>query len=311
MSNGEVIKRVVKKLQNDPRTIPRTVDIPEDTTIDCCFCIPAFGNTGDDDDLLNDFHSFLWNFNSFITGATLHLQKWEGSGFVDKVALTDSSYGEFFSFGFKVINGDNLIGYRIDWRTVLADVALGVGSYRLRIELTDVLGTTSEKFSFAFNLKHYNAVLVNRSVRVEFTNNNFIGNWEDYTKKKNFSDLAWTNQVRLPCSIFGKETSTFETDEVQFADGFVRDLEDDQDPKYILDCDGLPFWLHRFMKVEAFQADTILMTDYNSRNAAGTFVELNVKRDGDYTPNYESNPAEPSVSVQFKLRQNNLKKDIC
>lgn len=312
MSNGEIIAKKFIFVQADPDQTPRTLDLPANTALDCCFCIPALAESGSTDELKNDIANFIYHFGSTVTTSTLYLQKHNGAEFADVAALTGSSvYGTDVPFG-SISTGDlNYIGYQLEWEKVLT--AEGIGSYRVRIEYTS-LGSVIDLFSFPYKLQIYNPVRADETVRVDFYNDKIIGKYDDPKLTRNFlpfTSLGWRNQLRLPNSIFGYPTSTYEQEEVRYLSGRRVDNKNEQEPEYKLIVGGAPYWLHDYIRTEVLQSDLISITDYNSTNPAGCFVEFDVKNSGGYEPGWEADLQNVPVEMTFRIDTNNLRSLIC
>lgn len=313
MSSGEVIQAIFTLIPTDPSVVPTLLELPAPTSdYNCCYIIPVLAKPlGAGGDLFNDQTGRLYRFNSQITSVTLFLQKDSGSGFVDVKTLNNNDFGTFFPFAFEILDGNKYIGYLIEWSKVLDDADLGVGQYRLRIELTDIFTNVNNRFSCAYSLKVYTPFSADKTVRFDFFNNRLKGDDLDPSKVFNYGDLNWFDQMRLPNSIFGENTSEYEQETILFGGGVSRNIENNQEPEYIFRLRRAPFFIHDYLKTTAFMADEILLTDYNTGNRSGPFRSFRVIHSGSYAPNWDNGAQEPSSETKFKLRQNNLKDKRC
>lgn len=308
MANGEAVKTKVLFLAENPVSKDKEVLLPENVAEKCCFCLPVFGDISDTAKEKNDISSFLIPVKA-VTAVTFVLQKLVDGAYSDVATITDNTYGLYLPLSFVTIDGNDHAGLRVDWRNVLS--VDGAGTYRIKITITPSFGVATDFFSFVYDLRAYSAIEADETVRFEFWNNNIIGDWENGSQVKNFGSLNWRNMLRLSRSIFGREVSTYEQEEVRFDNGVLVDVQNDQTREFELEIGAAPHFIHKFIKTEILQSDQIYVTDYNSTNPAGSFVDINVKHTGDYAPIWNRNAQEPPVVLTFKLRQNNDRKKLC
>ncbi len=309
MPQGQSIGETFYMLRDNPYVVP-PLSFTDEISASCCFALPALAEIGDKtNDLFNDYHCplFFWG-NGFQT-ANLKLQKNINGEWTDILTLTDNGYGEYHEFGFFVDRYLNsAIGYTLDWNLVLNSGAdnFGEGNYRIKSTGTPTFGIeTVEKFSFEFCLKKYTEARADKTVRISWYNNGTKGDPEDDRKKKDFGTLNWFNQIRLPNASFGSDTSDFTEEFVKYQTGFMDWTEDSQTEKYKMELKGYPNEIHRYVKIDILQSDNIIISDYNTRNPT-PHTNKEVRRIGNYEPNYVEGALKSSVEISFQQAFQNL-----
>jgi hypothetical protein len=305
---GEVIKQDFKLIPVDQTAGTDDVDIP-DATLRCCFIWTVYASLASTDSDKNDFRSFLKRYNDGVTGVDMWLQKDVNGTFVDQTQLTDDTYGTYYGFGFETRDNESLVGYKLNWRDVLAFD--GIGIYRIRFDVTKVDTTQVDQFSDEYCLKNYHSISVDKSLRFEFTNNSIIGDPFDQTRIQDFTALNWVDQIRIPLGTLTGETSTFEQESVKYSNGNQVDVTQKQDPTYQLIIGKLPYTVHQFIKSNVMQADEILITDYTSQNPIRPVVDRSVKLTGNYEPNWTDQAQLVGVTTEMTNRFNRYDKKSC
>ncbi|GAG96267.1 unnamed protein product, partial [marine sediment metagenome] len=167
MALGEAIKENFILIKNNPSQELVQLDLPKSTLIDCCFTIPVLAKLTGGDRFTNDQSSVVYFYDSGFSSASLNLQKYNGSNWIEVAPLIDDTYGTNYPFGFaENAGGEKLLGYLIDWQKVLN--AEGEGSYRIQTEETPVIGDVVNRFSFDYCLKTYNEIRANKTVRFDW-----------------------------------------------------------------------------------------------------------------------------------------------
>lgn len=261
----------------------------EDT---CGFRLPVFANLDDqNDEITNDFSSFITFFSSVVTSATAVLIK-NGS---EEIPI--SSVGQDFSLGFfqNTLN-QKPFGVRIDWFAVLA--GFGSGCYQIRVR--GVFGTTNiDRFSFKYNLQPFDEERADNTVRFHYFLNGFVGDPENEQNRRDFQRVNWENQLRVPFSIFGKDNSDVENEFVRYQTGVKFPTTQIRKTKYVLNIGRIWFELHRFIQFDVLMGDNLTITDYNLNNSA-IHIETPVTGAGEYSPNYNTLDKLAAVEVEFE-----------
>lgn len=302
---GEVHKQDFFYIDNDPTEDAASLDILTNPFAKCCFKLNVYASTSDTDTYKNDKTAFLYRFPLSVTSCTLTLQKKESGTWTDKATLNNNTYGTFYAFGFarKGTPQNDLIGYYLDWRTVLS--AFGVGYYRIKRTFSSV-----DRFSEAYCLHSYTAQRVDRTTRVKFIQNSIIGDSNNSKLTVDFSNLEWESMIRIPKSMFGFVKSDYSIETVRYESGFQRDFENNQSKRYIWEIRGLDYITHKVITDQVLQADEIYISDYNSINPIKDLIDIPVIVDGNYEPTYGTNTIYP-VRIQLKNRFDNYRKLYC
>ena len=311
--DGQATTEVFSLVPSNPLPIPIAIPLPPTATRDCegAFSIKALADTGSSDAIKNDRGGFLWWFDKFVTSAPMTLQKFNNStqAFEDLVALTDNTYGTFYPFGF-FVNSSNqkFVGYQLNWKDVLT--IHGKGGYRLKCAPVTILATSNGLFSPPYCLRQYTPEGADGSLRVEYYLNNILGLSDNDYLKRDLGNLNWYNSFRL-CGFFGFPKSTYESEYVEYNNGQRQWVEDEQEVEYALKLRPTPAFLHELMRTDVLQADTIFITDYNSKNPL-QYIQKQVIKNGEYAPDWKRlQTLLATVEVSFRQEYNNLQKKRC
>lgn len=305
----ECITQKVYIIPANPVPVTVTPFVPENPLPGCCndYVIPVLADaTGKATQ--NDVSGFLWWFDSIVTAATMELKQWNGSAWITVVANLQAtgSYGTPYLFGFYTNGqGQNFIGYKMNWAAVKA--LIGTGSYKVTVSYTVPVFGNSTKDSYEYCLQTYSPQLADGTVRLEYWLNGVTGDIEDDTKYKDFGTINWYNSLRVN-GYFGYPKSTYKSDDIEYNNGQRLFVEDEQEPVYKLKLQLLPFFLHEIIRTDFMMADELAITDYNSKNNA-TYIQKYVRKDSGYEPSWypmQSNLA--SVELQFKQAFNRFRK---
>lgn len=309
MALGEAIRQNFKVIKNNPSGDLVELELPKSTTNDCCFTIPVLAKSSGGDNYTNDRSSVIYFYGNGTTNAILNLQKYESDSWNEVANLNDNTYGTYYPFGFEVNSKEeNLLGYVIDWKLVLA--TLGEGTYRVQTEETTITGSTVNRYSIEWCLMTYTQFRANRTVRIDYYNVGIVGSLTDDKETRDFGSLNWFNQIRLPESIFGDSSSTYEREFVRYQNGEQVWLQDDSIEQYTLNTGRFPSYIHTILKYDILQSDSILITNYD-KNASQTFVDKEVVGASDYTPNWNYGTKLADVSVTFEQKYQNHRSKRC
>lgn len=300
---GECIKRNFKVIRDNPEVIPPMVLVPN--TKECCFSLPALAEVTFTNELFNDKHSPLFFFNNGFSSALLYLEKYINGVWTVVKNLTDNTYGIFYDYGFfENIYKEKPIGIELNWASVLNDVDLGEGRYRVKATGTTLMSTTVDRYSFDFCLKEYNQNRADETVRISWWMNGSSGDPEDDKKRKDFGTLDWFNQLRLPLSKFGWDETETERNYVKYETGKKVWLKDSDVESYLLKVGQQPNELRRFIKFDLMKASDISITDYNIVNATRHENRFVIPASG-HKPNYYDNSIMASVELKFEQQYQN------
>ena len=309
MALGEAIKQDFKIIKNNPSGELIELDLPKTNVADCCFNIPVLAKSTGGDNYTNDKSSVLWFYDNGFTTAVLNLQRCDNGTWTEVANLNDNTYGVFYPFGFEVNKKqESLLGYLIDWQLVLT--LLGAGTYRVQTEETTVLGDTVNRFSLEWELKEYTQNRADLTTRIDWYNAGIIGSLTDDKDTRDYGDLEWFNQIRLPDTVFGNDSSTYEREFVRYQNGNQVWLQDDSIEAYVMSTGRFPNYLHRLVKYDVLQAERILITNYDT-DAPVSHTDKEVVPNSNYEPNYTRGTKLSSVEVTFEQAYQNHRKKRC
>jgi len=314
MAGGDVCTQVFNVIASAPVEPTDALDLPSSTVVDCCFVLPVLAQLSGTVDSENDTSSYLVYREQNITAIAMKLDKWVNGAWSEVAALTDDTYGTNYAFGFyQSLNADGTIfqnyrGYKLDWQSVL--VAFSSGSYRIRTEETTIFSTTINNYSNEWCLNVYTPDRADGTVRISYIQNGIVGDPNNFKMLKDFADLDWFNQMRIP-AFFGLETATYEREFVEYTNRQRVWIADQQEKEFSLNTKRLPASVHNLLKTDVLQADRIIVTDYNKNNAE-QFIDVCVRGNSDYEPQWnESRSKLASVELKFILEFNNYRKKRC
>jgi hypothetical protein len=298
--NGQAIKQDFYVLR--PAVTDKPV-VQEAYNPGCQFYLPALAEYEPTDDHFNDKHSVIWFFDELFSDVKIYLQKLDGD-WEDVAELNNTTYGIFYQFGFFVNKfSESAIGYLIEWTKVLNEE--GPGVYRVRVTGTKAIGDFNDQYSFEFDLKTYNHFRADNTVRVEWNRSGCLGNRIADEKVDDYGILDWYNQIRIPKSIFGFDTSELTQEYVRYPNGSNVWLGDTQVEELIWNIYELPQYIHRFIQVDVMQAGKQKFTDYNKLAPVPT-VDREVVPTSGYKPEWVVGTVNANVTVTFKPYFENL-----
>jgi hypothetical protein len=216
-----------------------------------------------------------------------------------EIPLIDNTYGELFDLGFNT-KQPLKAGYRIDWVKVFE--LLGVGKYKIRVKQTDFSNTITVD-SHTFNVREFNELQSNHTVKLEYVQTGQVLNGENY------SGMEWRNMVRIKGTFKG-EAPQYEQDRVQDANYKDIDIQVEKFNQYSLSTELLPDFIGDLI------TDGVALTDviYISTNDIFNYKQyrkLEVTFTGDLEPgeDYSRNNRKPFV-VTFKDAKSKLKRNF-
>jgi hypothetical protein len=279
--------------------------LPNKDLWDCCsqFKIKVLANLdAPGDNYQNDFTSFLEACSASAGSAVYKL--WKG----DTLLATMSGgaiYGTDYPFGFVVSQGRSYVGYKVNWVNVL-DVH-GEGVYKISLEVTDGLLGNTEIFSFEYNLCKYRADRADVTIRLQWYLSGTIGETRSDLRTFDYLDLNWVNQIRIG-GFFGFPEGSYTKENVQYKNGRREWIFDEMEPTYKIKTKPIPSHIHSLLMVQTMQADSCLITDYNSKNTE-SYVDKQIMFETEYKPEWKPLVSRLApVQLSVKLRYNNYKK---
>ena len=295
---GEIQKKNVLVIDGIREII--TLPLNDNPFERCCYNLCVFADLSNSDNYRNDWTSFLKIIPKSYSSVNMELEKYVNGVWTIQASLVNDTYGTFYPLGFETKGNNNLIGYRINWVEVLT--AFDTGKYRVKFDLT-----STAIYSDSYCLESFSQYAVDNSVRIEWLWDSVIGDRHSQDTR-DFSGLDWWNQIRICNGIFGYKKGGFETESRRYENGFEDSVSKTYSEDYTMILRGLPIEVHDVIIYDLPQADEILITDYNSWNNSGSYIDKSVEISGAYEPNYQGINTKPSIQLTFKDRFSNRRK---
>jgi hypothetical protein len=214
--------------------------------------------------------------------------------------LIDDTYGELFDVGFNLVQPLK-VGYRIDWVNVFLN--LGGGLYTLKVSQTDFDNTVT-KSSHSFNVRLFDEIASNNSVKIETVQKGTIENGEDY------GGMEWKNMVRVD-GTFGNETAQFEQIKGQDSSFTDYDIQTSTWNNYTLQTHVVNSATGDELVGKTTLTDEIFISNYKILGAYKQYRRTPVVFEGtaeasdDYTVN-----TNKAFNITFKDKQTKVKRNF-
>jgi hypothetical protein len=315
MPLGEAQYECFKLIANNPIDPESELDLPKFSATSCCYDLPVYAELIYTKDFNNDKSSVIWFYDNAFSDSLLELEKYVNGVWTKQADLNNNTYGTYYAFGFFENNqNEKAVGFLIDWALVLS--GLGIGKYRVKTVETNIFGTTN-KYSLEWSLKAYNLNIVDKTTRISWWMNGITGDSSNDKRTRDFGALNWFNEIRLNNSLFWSKTSEYEKEYVQYQNGQKVWLKDERTRSYKFELNAAPNYIHELLSGETFQADTIMITDYNSNNPAllqdcnPELLEKFVKLSSSYEPKWAFGSKYASVELTFLNEYQNFIRKRC
>lgn len=261
----------------------------------CCFVNLVLA--GGSETHQNDITSFL--FLTMLSTDTINffLEKESGGVFSEVAVLDGSTLGVIFVLG--SLDNPLLAGFKLNWADVLS--AHGEGNYRIRTDRV-ILTVADSIFSINYNLKTYSPELADNTIWIEWVQNGQIIDGLDYT------GLNWFQAVRFP-GFFGQTQTEFEEEvwkDINFENFQIRN---ELTFSHKCEIGVMPSCIGDILN-NVFQANTVLITDYNQRNYDYTIIRKQVKLTEINETTYDKN-RQAVYNLTFSDRKGNHIKINC
>jgi len=256
--------------------------------------------------LQNDMSGFYNLFDPVVSAVTMTLYKWVSGSWVSQTTLTDNTYGICYPYGSYQNNaGQNLVGYQVAWSSVLS--SFGAGSYKITMAATIPIIGNQNYDSAEYCLNTYSPLAADGTVRLEYWLSGSIGDISNDQLVRDFGSNSLYDSLRLP-GYFGYPKATYKDEDIEYETGKREFVEDEQIPIYKLKLKPVAFFIHEILRTNFMQADTMAVTDYNSRNN-GIYVQKYVRKNSGYEPKWYPLQANlATVELEFKQQYNRLRK---
>lgn len=307
-ARGDVQEDIVTLIESNPNNTLLAPSLAPTTVEDCCFFLPIFGDTSDEDPFKNDRNSFIRRYDLLVSGVVLKIQKCVNGTYTDQHTIIDNTYGDFSDFGVFSTTRYKYISIYMDWRLVLD--AFGEGIYRIYTEETNILTSlgVQNDCSDDYELKNFTVDRADGTIRFDTINDGILGDKRDQKNTFQFPP-NFQDGIRIP-GWFGSDKSEYEQEYTRYRNGRQQFLKDDQTEKYILETDRLPENIHDFLKTDIFQSSTLTVTDYNKDNA-NTHINTQILKPDSYDPVYYKTSKLAKVTVEFESAFDNMRKLNC
>ena len=305
---GQSLKQVFSVIRDNPVSEP-ALEFSE-TTTGCCLTLPVLAEETITNSYYNDVYGFIFFWGAGYDTADLKLQKYVNGAWTEVESLIIDTWGTHYDFGFYTNKlGENAIGYILEWQKVLTDIDLGEGYYRLKSSGTMMISADeTSQYSFEFCLQKYTEARADETVRFDYNLNGYLGSQSDDRLRRDFGNLNWPCQFRLPGAMFGWDKYPSERQFVKYQNGKQVWTKDISKEEYTLKTGLYDQALHRFIKHEIFQSDDLKVTDYNIDNPTrhqGRYVVPT----GNYEPKWDPQAKLARAEMIFEQGyQNNVRK---
>lgn len=244
--------------------IPVKTESPDAVFKECCYTHIVLADANSSDDFKNDYSSFY--HQKQLSNETADFFLYDFADGTEK-PLTNSTYGQYFGFGYFTTNPD-LKGYKVEWKKVLA--ALGAGSYKI-IKRQTIAGVSVDFDSITFTLKQFGTKLADKTVRIDVV---MDGRLEK--EGVEFKGTAWKQSLRIG-GFFGRREAQFEEDFIVQRDYTKQQISMMQSNEYKFQTNLLPYCVTSIILDFMVFANQIYMNDYNLNNHSYDYVKFGVK----------------------------------
>jgi hypothetical protein len=276
------------------------------------------GNLTNTDYYYNDYSSFIISntyYYQLNQPTAMYLQERTGGVWNTVATLTNNTYGYYIPYGVSSahtailgIGHNEYCGYIIDWRKVLLN--LGEGIYRFTITVANAKRPLCGQ-SEPFCLQAYDCNVVLNTVKFEAKLfGGTIGDCNNPARLVDLCNVTYRDNIRFE-GFFGFEKAEYDRKTVEYNNGIIYRVRDEEVKKFDLQTGRLPKWLHDRFKAYGLMADNLLVSDYNENNPDYNIKRTGVVCDSGYDPVYVQNSRFQRVKVSFKEDQQNLIRRRC
>jgi len=276
----------------------------------CCLTLPVLAEETVTSQYYNDVYGFIFFWGTGFSTADLKLEKYKNGSWQEVESLIIDTWGTHYDFGFFENRlGEKAIAYQLEWQKVLVDTDLGEGNYRVKSSGTQIIASgTVTQYSFEFCLQKYTEYRADETVRFDYNLNGLLGSQTDDRLRRDFGNLNFACQFRLPGAMFGFDKYPSERKYVRYQNGKQVWIQDSSKEEYIFKTGKYDQPLHKFIKNEILQSDDLRVTDYNILNPTrhqGHYVIAT----GNYEPKWDPQTIYAPAEITFEQGyQNNIRK---
>lgn len=153
--------------------------------------------------------------------------------------------------------------------------------------------------SEVFDLKRFNCVVADKTVKFENTLSGKIGSITTAGKVFDLNGIKIYDSIRFN-GFFGKEKPKYDEIILEYQTGLIERVRDEVLQNYTLESELIPKWLHDRFKTYALMSDTLLVSDYNMNNSDYNIKQRMVVKEGTYDAEYYKGNIQLSIKVGFK-----------
>ena len=270
--------------------IPEPGIEPEEVFKECCYTHLVFGDATSNTDYKNDYSGFYHQRQLPNESIDFVLYHYELDNEFD---LNDSTYGQYFDFG-AFDSNQNLKGYLVEWKKVLAEI--GEGSFKI-IKRQNIAGVDVETSSFVFTLRQYSTRLANGTTRIDIIMNGLL-----VESDVDFAGTNWAHSLRVP-GFFGDREPQFEEDNLIDRDYDKEQITMSQTNEYKYQTNLIPFCITDEIRDFILFGNDIFVTDYNLNNHTYNYVRFPVKYAGNEGSRYPVRSRKAQLNLLFNDRK--------
>lgn len=265
---------------------PEPITPPEIVFKECCYVHIVLADLSSSDSLKNDYSSFYHQRQISSESIEFLLYDFKADA---ELPLDDTTFGQFFDFGNFETN-ENLTGYLVEWRKVLAE--RGEGSYKI-IKRQTLAGADFETESFVFTLKNYSEFYSDKTVRVDVLMNGLLRK-----SGVDFTGTNWKHSIRVG-GFFGNREPQFEEDVL--VDRFFKkeQISMAQTNEFKFQTNLVPSCVTDEIFDFMLFANTIEITDYNLNNHSYNYKKYAVRYSGNDNTDYNSRRRKARLNLIF------------
>lgn len=170
--------------------------------------------------------------------------------------ITDSTYGDYYSFG-DIEQNKDLAVIKIDWQKIL--LSLGEGCYKIKTKFT-LVGIPYEVLSNTYTLKEFSINSADGTIRIDsIMSGNLV------QQGVNFNGFEFCNSLRIK-GFFGNQLPSYVQDNIVKRDFVSQQILSIQENQYTLQTEILPECITEELYCWHFLANQIFISDYNRPN---------------------------------------------
>jgi hypothetical protein len=279
-------------------SIPTPGQPPEEIFKECCYTHLTLADLNSSEDFKNDYSAFFHQRQISSETVGFVLYHYEST---NEHPLIDETFGSFYGFGSFPTN-NNLKGYLVKWKKVLAEI--GEGNFKIIKRIT-VAGVPVEFSSIVFTLRQFSTSNANKTVRIDVI---MDGRLEK--SGIDFSGTAWKHSIRVP-GFFGRREPQLTEDNLINRSFEKRQISMKQTNEFKFQTNLIPDCLTNEIWDFMLMSNDIFINDYNLNNHSYDFVKFGVKIASNDGTKYGVKTRKAQLNLTFTDKfENNLKRNF-